>query len=428
MPGRIGWWIFDAETQTLINSVSGQRVRFEGIVDGSSPPSPSLSSGPVRLRFSYEDAEARYPVLVTARYETYGGAGYDRRDIARRTLSWSIDHLGSAAEWRQSSGTDEEAPPYGLWRRVDETLFDALACWPKTELTGAEPWRVDSWGGWLNGVWSPRLRRVGQGREKDEIPVENGVQPYLEPLASPPLSWRFVDATEAIGSASLTGIRKLADGRLFLAREAPLTGFETTIPHLRRSDHKAVMFPCGVRSSLDRDGFYEPRARFLYADEDVFFQLDGRSSAAHRLLGTWEFELDELIELGTRRDPRETPNRSVGLVCRRKVYDWREPYLQPLPRLAQRLTTALVDGWLAWSGSPLRLLDTPAQLEWLASQGSPVPVPPLAETGFELGAKGLVAIHYGYHGGRFARRSMTGYLQQDGWSEAGSPLLWPRVG
>src|SRR5262245_31164093 len=116
---QIGWWIYDAETRTLINRVSGQRVRLEHEAE-------PMAGGLARLRFAYEDAEVRYPVLVTARRETYGGSGYDHRDESRHSLAWSIDHGASAAAWRRLTGTDSEVPPYGLWRRVDATLFDAL--------------------------------------------------------------------------------------------------------------------------------------------------------------------------------------------------------------------------------------------------------------------------------------------------------------
>jgi hypothetical protein len=56
--------------------------------------------------------------------------------------------------------------------------------------------------------------------------------------------------------------------------------------------------------------------------------------------------------------------------------------LQPLPRLAQRSTAALIDGWLGWCGSRLRPLDDPkklALLALLASQRAPPPLPPFAE-------------------------------------------------
>src|SRR5580700_482585 len=158
MLDQIGWWTFDVETQTLINRASDQRIRFEGAVDDASSLLHPPASGPARLRFSYQDAEVRYPVLVTARYEAYGGPGFDHRDRRRLSLAWSIDHVASAVEWRLSCGADVEITPYGLWRRVDDALFDALACWPSSEAAGPQPSRIDAWGGWLNGAWSPRLR------------------------------------------------------------------------------------------------------------------------------------------------------------------------------------------------------------------------------------------------------------------------------
>ncbi len=423
---EIGWWTFDAETQTLINRLSGQRIRFEGAEDGAK----GLPRPPAQLRFSYEDAEVRYPVLVTARRETYGGPGFDHGDGKRTSLSWSIDHLASAAEWRRASNASAEVPPYGFWRRVDDALFNSLACWPSSEGAGPAPARVDAWGGWSNGVWSPRLRRVGAPQVATEIPLESGVRPFLEPLDSPPLSWRFADAERAAARAGLAGVRTLGNGWRFLPGDAALTGFETAMPHLRRSDGKAVMFPCKVRSSLDKDGYYNAKPQFFYADEDVFFLLDGGVSGPGRHTpGTWRFELDELMELGVRRNPGAA-GPPPGLVCSRQVYDWRGPYLQPLPRLAQRLTAALIDGWLAWSGSRLRLLDDPGQLASLVAEqadvpGAPPPPPPLEQSGVGLDARSIVSVCHGYYGGRFAGRSMTGYLQQNGWTEAGYRLPPP---
>jgi hypothetical protein len=66
MPDQTGWWTFDAETQTLINRVSGQRVCNESDAERS-------PANGTRLRFSYQDAEVRYPLLVRARTGTYGG-------------------------------------------------------------------------------------------------------------------------------------------------------------------------------------------------------------------------------------------------------------------------------------------------------------------------------------------------------------------
>ena len=246
-------------------------------------------------------------------------------------------------------------------------------------------------------------------------------------------AWRFrdlflgpancgADAQKVVSCAALAGVRTLRSGRHFLPADAALTGFENAIPHLRRSDGKAVMFPYQIRSSLDKDGYYVARTQFFYADEDVFFRLDGHPSIPRKgSPGTWEFELDELTDLGVRQEP-EGGDLPEDLLCSRTVYDWDGPRLQPLPQLAQRLTVALIDGWLSWSGSRLRLLDDPKKLASLASEGAPPPVPPLPKSGVDLNARGLVAVNSGYHGGRFVRRTMTGYLQQDGWTEAGCPL------
>src|SRR5215204_2494732 len=105
MLDQIGWWTFVTETHTLINRVSDQRIRFESAVDEAGSLLHPPASGPARLRFSYEDAEVCYPVLVTARYDAYGGPGFDHGDSDRRSLSWSIDH--SPQRW---SGVAHVAP------------------------------------------------------------------------------------------------------------------------------------------------------------------------------------------------------------------------------------------------------------------------------------------------------------------------------
>ena len=114
MLDQIGWWTFVTETHTLINRVSDQRIRFESAVDEAGSLLHPPASGSARFRFSYEDAEVCYPVLVTARYDAYGGPGFDHGDSDRLSLSWSIDHSASAVEWRRSCGTRAEIPPYGV--------------------------------------------------------------------------------------------------------------------------------------------------------------------------------------------------------------------------------------------------------------------------------------------------------------------------
>src|SRR5829696_7109880 len=137
---RISWWTFDAETQTVVNRVSDQRIRFEGAVDDAGSLLHPPASGPAWLRFSYQDTDVRYPVVVIARYETYGGSGFDHGDSDRLSLGWSIDHLASAAEWRRSCAAPTEIPSYGQWRRVDDALFDALSMSERSATSLAASW------------------------------------------------------------------------------------------------------------------------------------------------------------------------------------------------------------------------------------------------------------------------------------------------
>jgi hypothetical protein len=70
VPEQIGGWSFDPEPQTLVDGISGQRIRFEGAADEAGDVPRALASGSARLRFSYQDQDVVYPVLVAARRET----------------------------------------------------------------------------------------------------------------------------------------------------------------------------------------------------------------------------------------------------------------------------------------------------------------------------------------------------------------------
>src|SRR5829696_8226770 len=115
---RIGWWTFDAETQTLVNPVSDQRIRFEGAVDDAGSLLHSRAGGPARLRFSYQDADVRYPVVVIARYaDVWWFRLRSRRE--RPAVAWLVNRPS-----RLSRGV---AP---LMRRphTDPVLWPMAAC------------------------------------------------------------------------------------------------------------------------------------------------------------------------------------------------------------------------------------------------------------------------------------------------------------
>src|SRR3546814_9941189 len=82
-------------------------------------------------------------------------------------------------------------PAFGTWRRVDDCVTDALACWPESEAVGtdrASYVRFD--GGWLNGTWNDTL-----SRKETRLVVPAKTQPdgddcnsWLVPLEAPPPS------------------------------------------------------------------------------------------------------------------------------------------------------------------------------------------------------------------------------------------------
>jgi hypothetical protein len=168
-----------------------------------------------------------------------------------------LDHQRSAEIWRKETNSDTLHPPYGIWRRVDDCAFDALLCWPELEAT----WRpalgsVRS--GWLNGKW-----RVKWGRSLkiewsrcDNLSSRPIAEPILERLDAPaPSPWQFIDTLSIARSAWIRDLQENR-GRLHLPAGAPLTGFERTMPHLRRADGSAVFLPSKVQCDFHRGESY----------------------------------------------------------------------------------------------------------------------------------------------------------------------------
>jgi hypothetical protein len=388
-----GCWSFDPESRTLVNELSGQHVTFQGSVEDNGVATAASLGGEKRYRFRYEDREARYPLLVSVQATTFSGNAH---------YEWLIDHEASRAEWRQL-GTGRDIPLFGLWQRVNEGATDALMCWPEIELTGPRPDRVVSVGGWLNGAWFARVRRRrDRGLDHGLVAHPTLARPVLPKLNAPAPLWHFVDAPRATRNAYLAHVRKIGTGWLYLPAGEKLTGFEADVPHLRRDDGKAVMFPAGLASTLHRGEDYDPGAFFLYADDEVFFCFKGSSSTAYEKWGgSWTFEQTWPSRIGLRDKERFDATVADGipadLFMRGKVFS-NIDQLIPSPALSLKFSDALMDAWMAWAGTTHRLLDDPEQLRKLAATAS---VPPLEQSGIDLGRKAEVHIEGGYVGGRY---------------------------
>lgn len=188
-----GWWDYDeTDRPSLINRTTGERLRYAGVVKPEDVPSASFW-----MRFDYESAGIRYPLLVELAEELYWPRPFMKNKGALKD-TLKIDHLRSAALWRREANVEAEYPPYGVWRRVDDCATDALACWPGLPEVGAFPVQLIVVGGWLNGAWNPDFTRtIWVPGESDRVSEADqttmiATKPFVMPLDAPiPSPWQF---------------------------------------------------------------------------------------------------------------------------------------------------------------------------------------------------------------------------------------------
>jgi hypothetical protein len=250
-----------------VNIDSGQTLRFRGYeAKKSDIRLPLLPEQTKVWHFSYEDGNQEYPLVVSLKVEVVRGA---------LRYIWIIDHESSRAEW-QNLAYGQTRPSFGLWQRVNDCAVDALLCWPESENTGPKPTSIVSSAGWFNGAWSSQIRQRRDRGHQNLAGRGMPVTPFLQDIDAISHSWRFIDASRARAGAELSYVKEIADGQFYLPVERQLTGFEYDVPHLRRDDDRAVMFPSGIDSYWWRGEDYKETPCFLYADEDVFFSRPWR--------------------------------------------------------------------------------------------------------------------------------------------------------
>jgi hypothetical protein len=409
-----GYWRFDPLTQSLCNSASSQRVTFQGTVahDGKTASMPGVSK---IWRFQYEDDDVRYPIVVLSKITSSDGA---------IRCDWLIDHDQSLLLWQQLR-SNGEVPAFGLWRRVNECVVDALLSWPEIDGTGPKPVNVVSMAGWFNGNWSSQIRRRSQrgydhGFAKDAAPLPS----FLGEVTAQSYRWTFVDSPRAMRGAKLANVQEVGPAQLYLPPNERLTGFEADVPYLIRSDGQAVMFPAGLKSSLHRGEDYMPGAYFCYADAEIFFFMNGGEFRGwQNLPSSWTFSLAHPFQIGLRRLEWFDTSRPGGISADLFVGQqsrFGSVQIIPSPSVWQRVTTALIDGWLVWAASPNRLLDDPSQLEKL--RGRDAYLPEHEKSGIDLGRKAQVRVEGGYLAGRFnTMHSTTAWIAEQPTAGEKSP-------
>jgi hypothetical protein len=399
-----GYWRFDPSTQSLCNSISSQRVTFQGraAYSGNAASIPGVH----RIwHFQYEDDDVRYPIVVLSKMTSSDGT---------LRCDWLIDHDQSLLLWQQIRGSGE-IPAFGLWHRVNECVVDALLSWPEIDGTGPKPVWVFSMAGWFNGSWSSQIRRRSQrGYDHGFTNGAAPLAPFLGQQTAPSYRWTFVDCPRAVRGATLANVRKHGS-QLYLPPDERLTGFEADVPYLIRSDGQAVMFPAGLKSSLHRGEDYMPGAYFCYADTDMFFFINGSEfPGLGGLPSSWTFNLANPFQIGLRHlewfDASRPNGISADLFIGQQSH-FGSAQVIPSPSAWQRVATALIDGWLVWPGSPHRMLDDPSHLKKMGGYGAYLPEP--EKSGIGLGRKTQVRIEGGYLAGRFnTMHSTTAWIAE----------------
>jgi hypothetical protein len=161
------------------------------------------------------------------------------------------------------------------------------------------------------------------------------------------------------------------------------------------------MFPAGLNSSLFRGEDYDAGAFFEYADPDVLFRFGASYPLGSDLRGWWSFKTAHPQRLGLRHAAwfgQETGRAGEWFMQLKSA--WGHALGAPSPKLWQRLRVALMDGWLAWTGTPRRLLDDKEKLASLRGRPNG-DVPAHEKSGMSLARRSEVHVHGAYIGGRF---------------------------
>lgn len=377
-----GWWIWDAEALALVNRVTGERVAYRGNVQD-----PDLVSyGRCWLRFDYMHSELSFPLLVEKCPA--------EEKLEKGAPVWRVDYRRSGDLWRRERGGKAIHPAFGTWRRVDDCVTDALACWPESEVVGrdcASYVRFD--GGWLNGAWSDTVSR----RETRLVfpaktqPDGDDYNSWLVPLEAPPPSpFQFHDFVPRRNGSEDWSIDNpvLLKGLEFegpelrygprLAANASLMSLEGRTAYLLSEDRRRVLYPYfGETKKRGESGHWKPHFSLIYVDSELIVIGIGRPLHPRRPAADWTLLL-----------------RNGGIHVRSSGVDpaffikSRPPFPSfPSRPLWLKARWAIVDGWSRWKGSRAR------NSEWL----------PELEL---VGASG-VQIALGYRGGQWTATSLT---------------------
>ena len=355
-----GWWAFDPDNEALVNTLSGERVRFVAKLSAKEAPTEGEW-----LRFEYEHEGLSYPLLVETGsivYDTF--ERYTRQQtLVNDNLAWQVDHIRSAQLWCEEQGSDTPYPSYGLWRRVDDCVCDALTFWPQREKTGLSPTRILVAGGWVNGSWSDLWERTFPYGTKAYKPSPLKCA-WLFPLDEPaPSPWVFHDYKETgaevdISMMAFEGLKRYpaqdvtlknkSDRFYYIPAEQRLTGFENKTVYLQTKDKSSAI----SLNSIDCIGHSAhggpPKFTFLYGDSQLTTNFSARNLQVEAY-GDWEVtNISSYVGLKPRLVEGNITPAAEAIV---------KSTARPSLEIWQKTATSIRDALLQFEGSHYRFSD-----------------------------------------------------------------------
>lgn len=358
-----GWWDWDAEGPGLVNRVTGERVVFIG----RAYEPDLLPADRTWLRFDYLHRDLTFPFLVErldpADCPTQCRAFFKAKPDGQ---AWRVDYFYSSALWRRMPDGNESNPPYGHWRRVDDCISDALACWPavddfSTNLSET----LYLTGGWLNGSWNEGISRT-EGRLVDQKgrDTEEDYTSWLFPLdETAPSAFEFHGWAPPFSRSGPLQVENpvLLEGLAFddpelrfrpgLPEQTDLTQLAGKTAYLLSQDKRRLLYPYfgSTEKPSWATGHWNPCFRLLCVDDSIVASCSAR--AFRRVADGHLWSLgpgSNMISLrGAAREP--------SLYLKPRPVPGKPDYwnLPPVPsrRLWRHLQWALTDGWCFWPGS-----------------------------------------------------------------------------
>ena len=376
-----GWWAFDPDTIALINKVTGERVRFVARMTGEFAPAEGEW-----LQFQYEHDGLSYPVLVEVAEIEYFYNSHTRN--TKRGLGWQLDHIRSAELWKKEQPSHNSNPGYGVWRRVDDCLTDALRFWPDATSAGRLPDRFLVSGGWLNGAWSALWERVYLPSPDNfkgvfaEFNAENLQKKWLFPLNEESHSeWIFhndigekpdvgkydeaIHSSFWLNSLYIKGRQKIPlrdkNGDLvpeehdfIFSSHTRITGIHGQTVYMESTDKTSVLAlrRCATEFDCERGS---RNLDFFYADYDITTTIHATN---HQLKSPsdWSAQNPQFYKA---RHPNWPANYWS------EPEEGKRPGITPALEMWRRTDPKIRDAFLHWQGTELRHDD------WLSDYGLP---------------------------------------------------------